>query len=144
MAQAPEHREVFHGSCVAVDGRGILILGASGGGKSALALRLMALGAGLVADDRVIVTRADAGLIATCPPAISGLIEARFVGLLGAAPVGPVPLALVVDLDRAETERLPPRRSKSVLGLELPLLHNVETGHFPAAIMQYLKGGRSD
>lgn len=144
MAWAPEHREVFHGSCVALDGCGVLLLGASGRGKSALALTLMALGAGLVADDRVIVTRTGGRLIATCPPAIVGRIEARFVGLLGAVPVGPATLALVVDLDRAETKRLPPRRSKSVLGVELPLLHNVETAHFPAAILQYLKGGRSD
>ena len=144
MARASEPCEVFHGSCVAHGGRGVLILGASGRGKSALALALMAHGAGLVADDRVIVTRVGERLIASCPPAIAGRIEARFVGLLGAAPAGPVPLALVVDLDRVETERLPPRRSRSVLGLDLPVLHNVEIGHFPAAIMQYLKGGRSD
>ncbi len=144
MAGAPEPGEILHASCIALAGRGVLIRGASGTGKSALALQLMALGAGLVADDRVIVKRAGARLIASCPPAIAGRIEARFVGLLRADAVGPVPLALVVDLDRAETERLPPHRRTSVLGLELALLHNVGTGHFPAAIRQYLVGGRGD
>jgi len=43
----------IHASCVAVDGKGLLITGASGSGKSALALQLMAFGAHLIADDRV-------------------------------------------------------------------------------------------
>ena len=63
---------VLHGSCVALAAppgvlpRGVLILGPSGAGKSTLALRLMALGATLVADDRVEVSAAPegAGLIA--------------------------------------------------------------------------------
>ena len=37
--------EILHASCVAVAGRGLLIAGASGSGKSALALDLMAFGA---------------------------------------------------------------------------------------------------
>ena len=42
----------IHASCVAVRGEGVLILGASGQGKSDLALRLIDRGATLVADDR--------------------------------------------------------------------------------------------
>ena len=42
----------IHASCVAINGRGILLLGKSGAGKSELALRLMDEGARLVADDR--------------------------------------------------------------------------------------------
>ncbi|UYV39590.1 HPr kinase/phosphatase C-terminal domain-containing protein [Rhodobacteraceae bacterium D3-12] len=125
-------------------GRGVLILGPSGAGKSALALRLMALGAGLVADDRVILERQEEAVIADAPAQIAGLIEARFVGILNAATAGPTALALVVDLDHDENERLPPKRHKNLLGVSLPLLHNSATGHFPAAILQYLKAGRSD
>ncbi|MEZ5716341.1 MAG: serine kinase [Paracoccaceae bacterium] len=136
--------ETVHGSCVAHHGRAVLILGASGRGKSALALQLMALGAGLVADDRVILTRDGDAVIASAPAAISGRIEARFVGLLNAIPAAPAPLALVVDLDADETERLPPQRSRKVLGISLPLVHNVASRHFAAAILQYLKAGRSD
>jgi len=49
-----------------------------------------------------------------------------------------------VDLGTPETDRLPPRRSTNVLGLPIPLLHNIDKPHFPAAILQYLRQGRSD
>lgn len=135
---------VLHASCVAFEGAGVLILGASGSGKSALALELMARGAALVADDRVILRERAGRVIAAAPEAIAGRIEARFVGILNAAPAGPVPLRLVVDLDHVETGRLPPQRSKNLLGISLPLLHNAGISHFPAAILQYLRAGRSD
>jgi HPr kinase/phosphorylase len=53
---------LLHASTVAFgrDG-GILILGPSGAGKSTLALRLIAAGAQLVADDRTIVMAARGG-----------------------------------------------------------------------------------
>lgn len=143
MAAAPgTPPEIVHASCVAVQGRAVLIRGASGTGKSALALHLMALGAGLVADDRTCLQAREGQVIASCPEALGGLIEARFVGLLRAAPAPPAPLALVVDLDRVETRRLPPPRNTALLGQQIPLLHKVDHAHFPASILQYLKGGR--
>jgi len=132
----------LHATCVAVDGRGLLIRGASGSGKSALALWLIGLGAGLVADDRVILKRDNDALKASAPGAISAMIEARGLGLLNAQPCGPVPLAYVVDLDRTEAARMPPLRSTELLGLSLPLLFGVDAPHFPAALMQMMKEGR--
>jgi HPr kinase/phosphorylase len=124
-------------------GRGVLILGASGRGKSGLALALMALGADLVADDRVIVTSDDQGLVASAPAALHGMIEARGIGLLKARAVESAPLHLAVDLDQVETARLPENRSVALLDRALPLLHSVETPHFAAAVLQYLKEGRA-
>ena len=132
----------LHATCVAVDGRGLLITGASGRGKSGLALQLMALGAALVADDRVTLWLEDTQVMADAPAPISGLIEARGVGLLHATPAGPVPVVLVVSLDQVETERLPPTRDTAVLGQSVTLLHKVDSPHFPAAVLQYLRAGR--
>ena len=53
---------ILHATAVAVAGRGLLIRGASGSGKSGLALEMMARGAQLVSDDRVIVSDRDDGL----------------------------------------------------------------------------------
>ena len=58
---------IVHASCVTVQGRGVLITGASGSGKSALALSLMALGADLVADDRVILSLDRGRVMASAP-----------------------------------------------------------------------------
>ena len=63
---------IVHASCVALDRRAVLLRGASGCGKSALALQLMALGATLVADDRVILRLRDGALAASCPASIRG------------------------------------------------------------------------
>jgi HPr kinase/phosphorylase len=133
---------VLHASAVAVRGRGLLIRGASGAGKSGLALEMMALGATLIADDRVAVRRVGAGLRLSAPAAIRGMIEARGLGLLHAPSVEAVALAAVLDLDRAETERLPPERRCRILGVEVALLHNPASPHLSAALTQYLTSGR--
>jgi HPr kinase/phosphorylase len=137
----PQGPLTLHASCVALDGRGLLILGPSGSGKSALALDLMSRGAMLVADDRTILTRRADAVIATCPPTIRGVIEARHTGLLNAASADAAELAVVVDMGVTETERLPQHRVIVLLDRPIPLLHKVETGYFAAAVLQYLKAG---
>jgi len=124
--------------------RGLIILGRSGAGKSALALQLMALGAVLVADDQTCLARRGAVMMASCPSTIRGMIEARGVGLLAARTLPSAELALAVDLNLHESARMPPLRRWTALGIDIPLLHSVESNHFPAALMQYLLQGRSD
>ncbi len=143
-ALPPGAAQTLHASAVAIAGRGVLIVGASGRGKSALALGLMALGADLVADDRTVLTAQDGDVILSAPAPIRGLIEARHVGLLCAPAPECAPLRLVVDLDTPETERLPPPRVRRMLGIETALLHGVARGHFPAAIRQYMLHGRAE
>lgn len=134
----------IHASAVEIDGRGLLILGPSGSGKSSLTLALMGQGARLVADDRVILEAQGRCLVAICPGPLAGRIEARGIGILRAAPAGPVPVAQVVDLGQLETERLPPRRSITLSGLALPLVLGPNGPHLASALMQLMRGGRCD
>jgi serine kinase of HPr protein (carbohydrate metabolism regulator) len=60
--------ETVHATCVAIDGRGILIRGRSGAGKSDLALRLIDRGARLVSDDYTILAASGGRLRAAAPP----------------------------------------------------------------------------
>jgi len=132
----------LHATCVSVQGKAVVITGASGSGKSALALELMSRGADLVADDQVILTREGEQLRATSPGELKGCIEARFVGLLNAPAISSAVVSLWVDLDQVEEERLPPHHTITCLGLTHPLLYRVSHPHFSAAILQYLKHGR--
>lgn len=136
--------QVLHATSVAMAGRGLLILGASGSGKSGLALDLMCRGASLIADDRTIVTRRDDSLRLSCPSALCGLIEARHLGLLHAATVTDIPLNAILDMDQVETDRLPPIRTTRLMDVEIPLLHKSASPYFPAGLTQYLKAGRRE
>jgi len=98
---------VVHGTAVAFGGRGLLILGASGTGKSTLALALVRAGAALVADDRVELVRRGKALVARPPAATVGLIEARGLGILRLPVQSEAVVTLVVDLDRAPAARMP-------------------------------------
>ena len=86
-------------SCVAIGGRGVLITGAPGSGKSALALALNDRGAELVGDDGVTLESRNGRTWALPPPHIAGKLEIRNVGLVE-LPAVEAPLALVVRLDR--------------------------------------------
>ncbi|MBO9478528.1 HPr kinase/phosphatase C-terminal domain-containing protein [Shimia sp. R11_0] len=133
----------LHASCVAENGRAVLIRGASGRGKSSLALQMMGYGADLVADDQTIVRRKGAALYVRAPDTTRGLIEARGVGILKASPVGEAQLHLVVDLDGREEDRLPHPRETRILGCVVPLLLGVDAAYFAAAILQFLRHGRN-
>lgn len=132
---------ILHASTVVCNDRAVLIRGASGAGKSALALELISRGAKLVADDRTQLLRTRGGVRASCPPAIAGLIEARGMGILNVPAMAAAMVALVVDLDRCETRRLPEPQSTSILGLQIPLMYRVDAAYFPAAIQLYLQHG---
>lgn len=133
---------LLHASCVAVEGKAVVITGASGSGKSALALELMSRGADLVADDQVILTDVDGSISATSPRSLKGLIEARCVGLLRATSVHVAQVSLWIDLDQEQSARLPGQHTMTCFGVSIPLLYNVPHPHFSPAILQYLKHGR--
>lgn len=137
----------LHASCVALqnadgDWRAALITGPAGAGKSSLALDLISRGATLVADDRTCLRRAGGSVIAACPPAIAGLIEARGIGLIRAPVRGDAPVALIVDLDATEPDRLPRPRRADLLGLSLPrILCAASLWPAPAAAIHLLLRG---
>lgn len=110
---------LLHASCVALGGRGVLLEGPSGSGKSDLALRLIDGGARLVADDQVEIAVRSGVLHARAPGPLAGLIEARGQGLFRLDPEGEVPLALSVTLARP-ADRLPAPAVRTLLGVDLP------------------------
>ncbi len=112
-----------HATAVAIEGEAVLLRGPPGSGKSDLALRLIDGGAQLVADDQTLLRRAGSRVVASAPPAISGLIEIRGIGILRVDPAEAAPLFLIADLAASGAiERLPEGRCEAVLGVEVPLI----------------------
>ena len=114
--------ETVHATCVSIGGRGLLLFGHSGSGKSDLALRLIDRGARLVSDDYTMVTVRDGRLLGRPPVAIAGKMEVRGVGLIEMEYEGDVPICLAVDLDRVP-DRLPDgSETMTVAGEAIPLV----------------------
>ena len=111
----------FHGSCVARDGAGVLLLGPSGAGKSDLALRLLGRGFALVADDQVDVIDG----FARAPAALAGLLEVRGLGIVRLPYLAVVKLNIVVVLTDP-SERLPHPERHAELDLPLVRLNALE------------------
>jgi HPr kinase/phosphorylase len=88
---------------------GILLMGSSGAGKSDLALRLIAAGAELVADDRTELFVRSGRLFARSPARISGLLEVRGVGIVTLPHAREARVALVAELGK-KPPRLPEHR----------------------------------
>lgn len=134
-------RLFFHATAVAVQEKGVLILGPSGSGKSSLALALMAHGAKLISDDGVWVE----GVQLHRPDSAPALIEARGVGLLQAGPIcRRAPLSLVVDLSRPEPNRLPPRRRTSIHAQKVELILAAGQTTLAPTLLHLLRHGRAE
>lgn len=111
----------IHAGCVAIGGRGILILGPSGTGKSDLAIRLIDRGAMLVSDDYTCLRAANGFLLASPPAAIAGKIELRGVGIVERAFLREAQIALAVDL-AGPPQRLPEPARRIWLEQSVPLI----------------------
>ena len=108
-------------SCVAVNGKAVLIEGPPGSGKSSLALALIDRGAMLVGDDGVALDLRDGVLWASPPPNIAGKLEIRNVGIVD-LPVTPAPVALLIRLDEDAPRHIDRAERAELLGRAVPLV----------------------
>lgn len=124
--------DAVHASAVVVAERGVLIRGASGAGKSLMALALVTQVrrdggfAALIADDRVWLETVNGQLLARGAPKLAGLCERRSQGLVEAPHEPQAVLRLIVDL--AVRGAAPPRMPEAddlydqLAGVTLPRL----------------------
>ena len=119
----------FHGTAVVVGEKGILILGESGAGKSALAERIIheARGRGhfatLIGDDRVAIHAKAGRLLISGHPVIRGRIERRGIGIFDVDSTQKAVLKGVISI-ACDPPRLPGDAGKTldIAGIRVPLL----------------------
>lgn len=75
-------RDNVHGVLMNVFGKGVLIIGESGMGKSEVALELILRGHALIADDRVDISRVKDMILGTAPFLLKGMLEIRGIGII--------------------------------------------------------------
>lgn len=124
-----EEKSGLHATTVQLQGRGVMLMGKSGAGKTELALTLIERAnirneqACLVADDRTLLHVEGDRLIASVPEILAGGVEIRGAGLFSVAYVKQTPLDLVVMLvPREEAERYPNNEKWSFEAVEIPRL----------------------
>ena len=131
----------LHASAFAYQGVGCLLLGPSGSGKSWLVGEAIALGARLIADDRVILMPM-MGLVSASPaPELAGVLELRGLGLVRLNDVAAKHLVhLVVELDPAYDMRLPELEKRPFLDVPIPYLRAAPVPKTSAsALLIYMK-----
>jgi serine kinase of HPr protein (carbohydrate metabolism regulator) len=121
----------LHATAVIHGESGVLIVGPSGSGKSALALALMARARGLgafaalIGDDRVFVREASGRLIAWGAANMAGIIERRMAGLVAVRhePAAVVRLAVELSQRGRREPRMPGDNDSLIVGeVSLPRL----------------------
>jgi HPr kinase/phosphorylase len=125
----------IHATVVAIGETGILIRGASGSGKSSLAMDLIYVAehqscfASLVGDDRIDLDNCGGRLIARSHRLIRGLVEQRGLGLVRMPHEPAVVARLVVDIvapDKAIRFPEPEDHYIALCGVQLPVLALLE------------------
>ncbi len=112
---------LYQATSVSVAGRAILIEGASGTGKSSLALALIDRGATLVGDDGTALSVRDGQLWAAPPRHTAGLMEVRNLGIVP-MPCTEAPAALILRLDPTAPRFIEQAETIEFLGVRLPLI----------------------
>ena len=113
---------IMHATCVDINGSGVLIVGRSGSGKSSLAINLIALGSTLVADDQCEIVKKNNKLSVLKPTSLPSSIEIRGVGLVSVPMVVETSLDWVVNMDEAETQRMPDLQFTEIDGYRIPTI----------------------
>ncbi len=113
----------LHASAVVIDGHGVIISGASGSGKSDMALRLIDRGGALLGDDALYAAQREDVICITPAPQIAGKIEVYGLGILTYPFCAQATARLWVELDR-QTIRMPDGSAyREIAGVNIPLLH---------------------
>lgn len=142
--------QCLHGGLLSIYGKGVLIRGESGMGKSEIALELIKRGHLLVADDRVDCYRIHNKIVGKAPELLNGMLEIRGIGIINVARMFGVSSVLPKtevnfqvtleqwqsgqDYDRVGIEE---KKHENILGIDIPkIIVPVREGRSMAVIIE--------
>ena len=114
--------KIIHASSVDINGKGVVILGNSGAGKSSLAIKLISMGAKLISDDQTHFKFKENKIIISKPETTPNFIEARGIGLIKVPFVVSSKLFCFVKITNLELNRLPNAKNKYCFGKKIKLM----------------------
>lgn len=123
----------IHGVLLSIYGKGVVITGDSGVGKSETALELIRRGHVLVADDRVDVTRIHNTIFGKAPEILRGMLEIRGIGIIdvtkmfgASSSLDNSEIDVIIHLEKWDDQKQYERVGieeevlENILGLEIP------------------------
>ena len=139
-----------HGGLLSIYGKGGMISGESGMGKSEIALELIKRGHLLVADDRVDCSRIHNKIVGRAPTILREMLEIRGIGIInvsrmfGASSVlDKVEVSLVVQLEQWHPDNdydrvgIEDKKFETILGVDIPkIILPVKEGRSMAVIIE--------
>ena len=142
--------ECLHGGLLSIYGKGVLIRGESGMGKSEIALELIKRGHILVADDRVDCYRIHNKIIGKAPELLRDMLEIRGIGIINVARMFGVSSVLPkteinfeVVLEQWDKDRdydrvgIEDKKQENILGVDIPkIVVPVREGRSMAVIIE--------
>ena len=127
----------IHGGLLSIYGKGVLIRGESGMGKSEIALELIKRGHLLVADDRVDCYRIHNKIVGKAPELLREMLEIRGIGVINVSRMFGVSSVLPKadqDYDRVGIEE---KKHENILGIDIPkIVVPVREGRSMAVIIE--------
>lgn len=121
LVPVPEDAAAYQATAVSIGGRGVLIEGEPGSGKSSLALALIDRGAVLIGDDGVLLAAIHGVLWVFPHPNTRGLVEIRNVGIVS-MPSAPAPAALAITLTDEAPRHVEDVDTRLIGGIAIPAL----------------------
>ena len=136
---------LVHGVFLSIYGKGVLIKGDSGIGKSEIALELIKRGHILIADDAIELYHIGQGIVGKAPNVLKNLLEIRGIGVIDVSKMFGV--ASVLPKDNVEMiiqlERWLPSREYTRIGMEEDnVTEEILSVHIPKIVVP-VTGGRS-
>lgn len=122
MKISQDNSKIIHASSVDINGKGVVILGKSGTGKSNLAIKLISMGAKLISDDQTHFRLKENKIIISKPETTPNFIEARGIGLIEVPFVVSAKLFCFVKITNLELKRLPNAKKKHCFGKKIKMM----------------------